>query len=68
MWLSGLSACLGSKRSGVPFPVRAQAWVAGQVSQLGVHERQQIDLSLTPDVFLPLSLLPPFPSLSKTSK
>ena len=68
MWLSGLSACLGSKRSGVPFPVRAQAWVAGQVSQLGVHERQQIDLSLTPDVFLPLFLPPPSLPLSLKNK
>ena len=31
MWLSGLSASLRTKRSPVPFPVRADAWVAGQI-------------------------------------
>ena len=30
VWLSGLSADLGTKGSPVQFPVRAQAWVAGQ--------------------------------------
>ena len=31
VWLSGLSASLQTKGSWVQFPVRAQAWVAGQV-------------------------------------
>ena len=31
MWLSGLSAGLGTKRSLVQFPVRAHAWITGQV-------------------------------------
>ena len=31
MWLSGLSAGLGTKGSRVQFPVRAHAWVVGQV-------------------------------------
>ena len=32
VWLSGLSAGLQTKRSLVRFPVRAHAWVVGQVS------------------------------------
>ena len=31
VWLGGLSAGLRTKRSLVRFPVRAHAWVAGQV-------------------------------------
>ena len=31
VWLSGLSACLQTKGSPVGSPVRAHAWVAGQV-------------------------------------
>ena len=34
-WLSGLNASLWTKRSLVGFPVRAQAWVAGQVPSRG---------------------------------
>ena len=62
VWLSGLSASLGTKRSPVQFPVRAHAWVAGQVPSPwgvggGAHERQpHIDASH------PL-FLPPSPSL-----
>ena len=33
VWLSGLSAGLFIKGLPVPFPVRAHAWVAGQVPQ-----------------------------------
>ena len=35
MWLSGLSTGLGTKGLLVQFPVRAHAWVAGQVSSGG---------------------------------
>ena len=35
VWLSRLSAGLRTKRSPVLFPVRAHAWVAGQVSPVG---------------------------------
>ena len=57
VWLSGLSAHLGTKGSPVEFPVRAHDWVVGQGPSGGMHERQpHIDVSL------PLSL--PFP-LSK---
>ena len=35
VWLSGLSTKLRTKGSPVLFPVRAQAWVAGQVPSRG---------------------------------
>ena len=35
MWLSGLSAGLKTKGSHVRFPVRAHAWVVGQVPSRG---------------------------------
>ena len=35
VWLSGLSAGLRSKGSRVRFPVRAHAWVVGQVPIMG---------------------------------
>ena len=38
MWLSGLSAGLGTKRLPVRFPVRAHAWVAGRSPARGVRE------------------------------
>ena len=38
VWLSGLSACLRTKGSLVRFPVRAHAWVAGQIPS-GGHVR-----------------------------
>ena len=60
VWLSGLSIGLWTKRSQVQFPVRAHAWVAGQVPSWG-HARgsqlmflSHIDVSLT--LSLPLSL------------
>ena len=47
LWLSGLSASLRTKGSLVLFPVRAHAWVAGQVPNRGVLGRQShIDVSL----------------------
>ena len=56
VWLSGLSAGLQTKGSLVQFPVRAHAWVAGQVPSRGHKRQPHIDVSL------PL-FLPPFPSL-----
>ena len=59
VWLSGLSASLQTKGSLVQFPVRAHAWVAGQVPSGGrvPSERQpHIDISL-------LLFLPAFSSL-----
>ena len=50
MWLSGLSAGLQIKGSLVQFPVRAHAWVAGQVPS-GWHARGNhtlVFLSLSP--------------------
>ena len=35
VWLSRLSASLGTKGSLVKFPVRAQAWVMGQIPSKG---------------------------------
>ena len=40
VWLSGLSAGLQTKQSLVWFPVRAHAWVAGQMPSGGAHNRQ----------------------------
>ena len=40
MWLNDLSAGLWTERSLVQSPVRAHAWVAGQVPSGVVHERQ----------------------------
>ena len=60
-WLvcfSGLSAGLRTERLQVRFPVRARAWVVGQVPIWGVRES---------DVSLPL-FLPPFLSLKKKNK
>ena len=48
---------LQTKGSLVRFPVRAHAWVAGQVPSRGVHGRQpHIDVSLLLSPSLPLSL------------
>ena len=57
VWLSGLSTSLGAKRSLVQFPLRAQAWVVGQIPSWGhVIGNRMMYLSHT-DVSLPLSLL-----------
>ena len=46
VWLSGLSTSLQAKGSLVRFPVRAHAWVAGQVPCGGViRGRQSVYLS-----------------------
>ena len=55
MWLSGLNASLQTKGSLVRFPVRAHAWVAGQIPVAAHKTKPHIDASL------PLFLLP-FPS------
>ena len=57
VWLSGLSAGLQTKGSLVPFPVRAHAWVGGQVcrgSVWGATTHWCFSPSLSPS--LPLSL------------
>ena len=41
VWLSGLSTGLGTKRSLVRFPVRAHAWVVGQVLSWGCRRGNQ---------------------------
>ena len=47
VWLSGLSASLQTTRSPVRFPVRAHAWVAGQVPSWGhAGKTQPINVSL----------------------
>ena len=57
VWLSGLRASLQTKGSLVQFPVRAHAWVAGQVPSDGAHERQpHIDVSLPLSPSFPFSL------------
>ena len=57
VWLSGLSAGLQTRELLVQFPVRAHAWVVGQVPTWGAHKRQpHIDVSV-------LLFVPPFPSL-----
>ena len=48
-------AALRAKRSLVPFPIRAHAWVGGQVPVGGTGEAAV--RSISP------SILPPFPSL-----
>ena len=58
VWLSGLSASLGTKGLPVQFPVRAHAWVAGQVPCWGRARGNHTLMFLS---------LPPFPSL-KTNK
>ena len=51
VWLSGLSANLQTKRSLVRFPVRAHAWVAGQVPSRwqvrGNHTLMYLSLSFS---------------------
>ena len=56
VWLSGLSAGLQIKGSPVQVPVRAHAWVAGQVPSRRCTRGNHMDVSV------PL-FLPPFPSL-----
>ena len=60
VWLSGLST--GPWTKGLL--VRFQAWVAGQVMQLGTCERQAINVSLSHQCFSP-SLSSSLPLLSK---
>ena len=57
VWLSGLSTGLWTKRSLVRFPVRAHAWVAGQVLSRGCSRGKHTLMFLSP-LFpsLPLSL------------
>ena len=64
VWLSGLGVIPQSERSPVRFLARAQAWVLGQVSGLGAHERQPINVSLSHRYFFP-SLSPSLPHTLK---
>ena len=50
MWLSGVSAGLGTKRLQIRFPVSAHAWVVGQVPSRGCAGGNHTLM------FLPLSL------------
>ena len=62
MWLIGLRVGLRTKGSLVQFPVRARAWVEGQLpggwggKGVACERQPHIDVSLPP-------FLPPFPSL-----
>ena len=62
VWLSRWGVGLQTKGSPVQFPVRAHAWVAGQVPTWGRVRGSQMTFLLHIDVSLPL-FLPPFPSL-----
>ena len=55
VWLNGLSTGLKTKGSSVQFPVRAQAWVVGQVPSKG-HTRGNHTLMF---LFLSFSLPSP---------
>ena len=57
VWLSGLSAGLQTERLPVRFPVRAHAWVVGQVR--GHARGNQLMYLLHINVSLPFSLPPP---------
>ena len=60
--LSGLSTCLRAKMSPAGFPVRARAWVVGQVPSRGrVRDNHTL-------MFLSLSVFLPFPSLKINNK
>ena len=56
VWLSGLSAGLRTKGSPVQFPVRAHAWVAGQVPSRGNMRGNHTLMFLFLSFSLPLSL------------
>ena len=60
VWLSGLNAGLQTKRSPIRFPVRAHAWVVGQVPSWGCARGNQ--LMFLSHMSLPF-FLPPLPSL-----
>ena len=53
VWLSGLSASLWTTGSPVRFPVRAHAWVAGQVPSWGCARGNHTLLFLSPSSSLP---------------
>ena len=68
VWLSGLSTSLQTKGSPVRFPVRAHAWVVGQVPSRGrLRGNHTLMLLSLVDISLPLFLLP-FRSLKKLKK
>ena len=68
VWLSGLSTGLQTERLLVQFPVRAPAWVVGQVPS-GWHERgNQLMFPLHINVSLTLLLPPSLPLSLKINK
>ena len=67
VWLSGLSAGLQTKRSPVQLPVRAHAWVAGQVLSWGTREATDWCFSRT-CMFLSLSFFLPSPLSNKNKQ
>ena len=58
VWLSGLRADLRTERLLVRFPIRAYAWVVGQVPGWGSARGNEL-MFLSHNVSLPLSLPPP---------
>ena len=62
VWLGRLITGLQTRRLQVRFPVRARAWVVGQVLSWGYARGNQLISLLHINVSLPL-FLPPFPSL-----
>ena len=56
LWLSGLSTGLQTKELPVQFPVRAHAWVAGQVLSGGCMRGNHTVIFLSVSSSFPLSL------------
>ena len=56
VWLSGVSTGLQTKGLLVQFPVRAHAWVVGQVSSRGCSSRNHTLVFLSLSFSLPSSL------------
>ena len=65
MWLSGLSTGLRTQGSWVQFPVRARAWVVGQVPKWGVQEETDPCFFITS---MSLFLFPSLPLSLKVNK
>ena len=58
VWLGGLSAGLQTEKLPVQFPVRAHAWVVGQVPRWGCARGNQLMFLSHIDFSLPLFLPP----------
>lgn len=57
VWLSWLLSVLCAKGSLLRLPVRARAQVVSLIPGWGAYERQPVDVSLSPSLRLPSSLL-----------